>query len=355
MDHHSAQRYGEALLRHYRSLDSKADVERVTRLIAGAIERAADKVAPMLATAWLNDAYLAYAHGGLKDDAERVLVLLKQKGRESRGQMISHTVSTSFTREEMGAFLDELTGGTVDIAFSKITCHFVPEAARLRQQLAEQQTRCPLSSLFPIAVWDDDQVVAHVGSTKADEEGRLVHEVSQEMQFRSVFLALSVERMCETYCLCAEHIVDMLYRSPLFGATRHQLLRNGIRHYREGDYMAAVHVLVPQIEHALRTLLGELERATSLHNPKLGAYQEKDLGAVLADEAVIKVLGEDATRYLRTLLTDQRGWNLRNRISHGLYDSYFFSRQIADRVFHVLMIISFIRPKVDNGTPGAAT
>jgi hypothetical protein len=143
--------------------------------------------------------------------------------------------------------------------------------------------------------------------------------------------------------LYAEQFVELLFRTPLWGIERYQILKCGIRHYLEGDCIAAIHVLVPQIEHALRELLAALQRPTNIHNPKLGAYQEKDMGAILADEAMGKVLGEDISRYLRTLFTDQRGWNLRNRVSHGLYQSHFFQRQIADRIVHAMMLISFIR------------
>jgi hypothetical protein len=80
------------------------------------------------------------------------------------------------------------------------------------------------------------------------------------------------------------------------------------------------------------------------------------LRAILADESVTKVLGETTTRYLRAILTDQRGWNVRNRLSHGLYNSRFFARHSADRVVHILMLLSLIRPAGagGDGKPGQA-
>jgi hypothetical protein len=197
-----------------------------------------------------------------------------------------------------------------------------------------------MTALFPMALLDDDQVVARVGSADTDEEGRLINEMAQDMQFWTIFLMQSLERMFTEYDLLPEQFVDLVYRTPLWGIERYQILKNGLRHYRDGDFIAAIHVLVPQVEHALRVMLAVLQRPTNLHNPKLNAYQEKDLGAILADEAMGKLLGEDVGRYLRALLTDQRGWNIRNRLSHGLYNSYFFQRQIADRVIHILMVIS---------------
>ena len=354
VNHFAAQNYAERLVKYYRSIGSQADAVRVTQVMAGAIEKAAEAAEPMLATTWLQDAHLAYLQAGLQADADRVLLLLKQKGRESTGRMISHVVSESIPAEEVVALLNNITSGGLDACFTQIVTFFLPKSAKLRERLAEIKDKYPMSSLFPIALINDHQVVAHIGSIEHDEEGRLVHEIAQDMQFWTIFLMQALERMFIEHDLLGEQFVDLLYRTPLWGIERYQVLKNGMRHYRAGDFIAAIHVLVPQIEHALRMLLEAIERPTSMHNPKLNAYQEKDLGAILADTALRGLLGEDIGRYLRAILTDQRGWNLRNRLSHGLYDSHFFQRQIADRVVHILMLVSFFRPAGAQADAGAA-
>jgi len=344
LDHHAAQRYGERLLKYFRSAGKQDDVLRVTRLFSGAIECMAGKASPMLAAAWLNDAHLAYQYAGMQADAERVLILLKEKGRQSKAQMVSHVTSHTFSAEEVEEFLEEIAGGGVDAAFERIAKFFLPRSVALRNRLKRYREKFPMMSLLPISLVDDDQVTAQVGSIEADGEGRLVHEIAQDMRFWSLFLAHSIERVFRDYDLTHEAFVDLIYRSPLFGIDRYQIITNALRHYRGDDYIATIHVLVPQIEHALRNLLAALQRPTNLHNPKLNAYQEKDLGSILSDEAMRKFMGEDVNRYISAMLTDQRGWNLRNRVSHGLYASHFFARQIADRLIHVLMVISFFRP-----------
>ncbi len=344
LDQWGARQYGDRLLKHYRSVGTPEDVIRVTRLIGGAIENAAEKGNPSVAAAWLHEAQVAYMKAQLKDDADRVLVKIKEKGREAKGQMVSHVETMSIPVSEVQDFLDHIAKGGLDACFLRIAEFFIPKADKLRERLAHLKANYPLSAMFPISFIEDDQMVARVGSIEDDEEGRLVHETAQEMQFWVIFLMESLERMFVEHGLLPDEFVDLLYRTDLWGTDRYQILKNGVRHYRDGDFIAAIHVLVPQIEHALRVLLSRLLRATNLYNPKTEAYQEKDLGGILADDAMKKLLGEDFSRYLRALLTDQRGWNLRNRLSHGLYSAHFFGRQTADRVVHILMVISLIRP-----------
>jgi hypothetical protein len=121
-------------------------------------------------------------------------------------------------------------------------------------------------------------------------------------------------------------------------------LAAGIGAYLDADFVKAIHVLVPQIEHVMRRLLALLGRPTSKHlRSNLGVMQEKSLDDILTDPAVRACLPDDVWRYLSVLLTDRRGWNVRNRLAHGLMMPGEFNSQVADYVLHALLTLAFIR------------
>jgi len=62
---------------------------------------------------------------------------------------------------------------------------------------------------------------------------------------------------------------------------------------------------------------------------------------------VQECLGEDLTCYLQVLLVDPLGHNIRNHVCHGHLKPEDFTRQLADRVFHVLLTLSLIRERRD--------
>jgi hypothetical protein len=62
----------------------------------------------------------------------------------------------------------------------------------------------------------------------------------------------------EPHTLTAERLADVLFASPLFTDERRTLILEGISAYYNGDHVKAVHLLVPQIEHAMRILLVSL-------------------------------------------------------------------------------------------------
>jgi len=51
-------------------------------------------------------------------------------------------------------------------------------------------------------------------------------------------------------------------------------------------------------------------------------------------------LGADTVLYSQTFLNDPRGQNVRNRVSHGLARKKYFGKMLADRVVHILLVLS---------------
>jgi hypothetical protein len=58
---------------------------------------------------------------------------------------------------------------------------------------------------------------------------------------------------------------------------------------------------------------------------------------------VVKSLGENVAHYFRVLFTDQRGWNIRNDVCHGITPLAGFSPQMMDRIFHALLVLALLR------------
>ena len=48
---------------------------------------------------------------------------------------------------------------------------------------------------------------------------------------------------------------------------------------------------------------------------------------------------EDFSEYMRTVLTKQLGWNLRNQVMHGESGEENFSENVANRLIHILLLL----------------
>ena len=56
-------------------------------------------------------------------------------------------------------------------------------------------------------------------------------------------------------------------------------------------------------------------------------------------------LGDDSVFYLRALLTEQRGLNLRNQLCHAMIDPLYFDINKADRIVHALLLLGGVNCK----------
>jgi hypothetical protein len=81
----------------------------------------------------------------------------------------------------------------------------------------------------------------------------------------------------------------------------------------------ALHLLMPQLEHAVRTLLAQRGAFTSKVDDD-GIQDERDLGWLLYQPEAKEVFGEDLLFDMQGLLVERSGSNLRNLMAHGLLD-----------------------------------
>ena len=108
------------------------------------------------------------------------------------------------------------------------------------------------------------------------------------------------------------------------------------------------------MENALRLLLHHLGKSTTTTRDDR-TWRQRTLNVLLQQEALVKALGDDLSFYLRVLLSEDLGWNVRDVVCHGLVDDQWFGRDVADRLLHAVIALSLPetrRPKSQDDDPG---
>ena len=200
-----------------------------------------------------------------------------------------------------------------------------------------------IRSRISTQIVNEGQVVARVGSIDDDPDGHVLLEMGRDVGIWSKLLPLAMDRVVAHYELDSEKLTSMLYRSPLLDEGRRPFLEHGLRAHLVRDYVTATHVLVPQIEHILRRLLAST--GCPVNKSVRGVFQEKNLNDILREPVLREILGEDVRLYLLMLLADQRGWNLRNSLCHGMLDITQVNRVVSDRILHVLLVLGSFRER----------
>jgi hypothetical protein len=349
----AAKEAAERLARYYQQKGKRDDQVRVLKAYGAAYLAITSEENPLVSCAWLQQLLLTYRSHGLRDDAAAISQRLKELESHVHRDMKEIRVSAEISEEEVEQAFGAVLAGTMTEALHQIALRYLPSPDDVKQQLREMAEVAPLPAIFPLSLLDEcGRTTAVVGSLDQDLEGRLVHQTTQNMAIGDQFLAELVRRFKEEFSPSTEDLLGHLSQSPLFTDSRRAILHRGIEAFLSEDYIAAISIIIPEIEAALRELLvlnGGLVYKPGRH----GGLKHRTLGDVLEDPVITKALTSRLVWYLNTLLCDARGWNLRNNVCHGILAQGMYSALAANRVFHALLLLGMVRTVGELETAGA--
>jgi hypothetical protein len=275
----------------------------------------------------------------------RSMPVAKREGREE-GLRARLAELQARIGEEMGSFsasVDitdvwdraeaKLSGESLPRALALFVLHAAPlHVPKLRRDVEEASRKAPLFHMMPAVLYDSDgKTIKRVPSMMSDNpeerEAALRHQMVQRANLHQDICGRSWVEAGRTV-IAREHEVDaaaliaLAAQSPFVPNNREYLWAKAFAAAFEGDFTQASHLLVPQLQHALRYAL-----RIRGHNPVVidRHLQQEDwnlntmlLGA--GRTALTEVIGEDAVFDLAAMLVDRSGTNLRNAIAHGLID-----------------------------------
>ena len=334
---------GIRLASYYRSKGKNEEVTRVIEIVGKSFEDACDGLAPIQASSWLQHVHDVYISFNMKDDAERITKKITEIGPKVVDSMQELSHSIEIPKEQLDAYLESMTNGGLENTLIRIAAHFIPKKDQVEEQVLELAKNYPLTYLFTKTLQDHKgRPIATIGSVEDDLEGHVIHQLSSNLNTNAFFLRHSLKKALEVYNIKVQDLTDFVLASPIFEETKKDLIHSGLQAYLDQDYISAIHILVPQTEAAIRSLVELTGGATSKRN-RQGGLQLRSFDDLLRDERVQECFGIDLSFYFRILLTEQRGWNIRNNICHGISPSGAFNPSMADRVMHVILCLAQVR------------
>ncbi|MBC3871926.1 DUF4209 domain-containing protein [Undibacterium oligocarboniphilum] len=307
---------------------------------AGTFETFAKQANAITAIAWLEDISIRYRQNNLVEDASRVDAEIIARSEEAKQSMRLSSVPISVSEEEMERWLAELMAESPKQAVGRIAFHLMSDPEELHRLVESSAANAPLHASISITLMDDNGfTTATIGSVEDDLQGRILNAAATYIGGSSPWLHQALARMISHWSVDAEALIALLTQSPLFPVPTHGLLREGIAAWYAGDFVKAVHVLVPQVEAGLREMLRRYGESPMRHNPREGGFETIGMGALLINGTFKEKAHPRFRLHMRALYTSPKGINLRNRVAHGLASADGFGLGMANWVIHSLMAI----------------
>jgi len=220
-----------------------------------------------------------------------------------------------------------------------------PSVRSLRETVERMTAEHPLLSLISTHVIDDrGRVIGRRSSlfSGTPEEIEAAKNAEMHQWARYEKDALSVIINAVRLQMTIEHkfelrdFMELTTNHPFIPPGRELIFSRGFQVGFQGDFLQAIHLLIPQVESSLRYLLNHQGVVTSRLSSE-GIQEEMDLNALLEIPKLKEILGEDLIFDLQGSLTSRFGSNFRNLMAHGLLDQQAFYSHTAIYIWWMLL------------------
>lgn len=350
-----AENAAQLLSTYFREMGRPEEVRRVLESFGEVVHRRAEHAEPMVGQAWL-EGFARHCEGhGQRDLAIAATQALQALGPEVIKSLKRFSQTIEVPAEEMERFVGQFVQGDLGEALGRLAVNMIPKLDYVVRQAHDLARQNPFTSLVPRALLDGmGRPMVHMPSFDTSPEVHYPMAFGEWIQFEAGFRRRVIDAIREAYSPTATHIADWLLQSPAYAPQRRELLERGLKAYLDGDYIVAIHLLVPQVEEAIRTVGGLLGDLTYVWKPGEGGMryiEARSLHSLLEATRLAELLGPNHAMFVRVSLVMNQGLNLRNRLAHGLLLPEEFTPTAADVVFQCLLIPGLVKVNTHTASP----
>lgn len=331
------------LAKVYRARGDRDNLVRVVRTAGEVYFQMAESANSSLAIGWLQPVIEKYQQEGLKADADRLRVYTEKRARTIKDEMKHQNFEFSINKQEVEDYLDTLIqGDNAHAALFRVVQRTLPVISETRRRMKEAAETFIAHRLIPtVLVGEHGFPVAALGSYDEDEDGRLINDLAKELGMMPFLFWRGYQKVKEKFEVSTGELVNFIGDSLLFKPDRLEFFVKGFAAYEAEDYIAAIHILVPQVENLLRELLELLD--APITKTVDGFTELKNLNEVLRDDRLKESLDEQWWLVFKAIFSDKRGFNLRNEMAHGIAPVDAFNNVTAGLVLQSVVLLSAVR------------
>ena len=349
--HWPAEEVATRLARWYSTSNNRKEAVEVILSVANLKIARAKKQPALVAQSWLQSTSQLLRDFGLLPESKQVDQMVLDIGPRVVDELKSFSTTVEVPKEKLDHETDLILAGTWSEAHPKLVVYFTPDLSQLQERRKQMAEVAPLSTMLTKTLLDNEgRPVGHAPGVR-DAEASLSPDIYQDIAFSAPFLRYVINESIQRNILTLDVVMSEI-RQSLLCSQHAAILERGLEFYFDGDALASMHILIPQIETAVRNLARLVGDSTVKQN-RDGGLDHRPLDALLRGARVGNALTEDNVTYLRALLTDRKGANLRNRICHGLMSEHDFQFAHADRLLHALLLLLLVRQAEESETNAA--
>lgn len=334
------------LAEYYAKYNQQNECKRVLNCLESALSIVDSTMSNMQKAGNLEMVARLYSKFNLHSEYKRLLGQIEKSSKVAAKEMQTSKFEFTYPIEALMQLKDFIVQGDTIEQIQRFCLYFVLDKKEQENNLKEMAVKFPLQYLIPTQLEDEKgRPLSQVGGIEDDFEGQLVMYICQNINLQSLPLNFIIKALVENQVFSIANIMKMVEDSPIIVDDRYFVIEEALTFFFKENYLVFCHLIVPQIESFFRELLDKSGKPVikPQNNSKSQGYTLRILDDILRDEVISSTFNENIAYYFRIVLTDQRGWNVRNALCHGLQSPYNYNQTVANRLFHIFMLLLLIK------------
>jgi hypothetical protein len=213
---------------------------------------------------------------------------------------------------------------------------FIPQKKTVRQLTEQIAKENPVSFIMPTYIYGRYGTAKKLSELDEILEYKVKEQFNLESEIKEVIIAKIFEQLL-TDALSIDEILEFLNKSKNVTQNSLKIIKEGIAQHVNGNFIASIHILVPQIEEMLRAILENHGIKPSKFDAEDAIMIEKTLTPLINETE--QFIGEDFAEYLRVRLTIDYA-NIRNKVCHGWMESEQFTKTLSWTLIYIISRLS---------------
>ncbi|MDQ4120345.1 MAG: DUF4209 domain-containing protein [Acidobacteriota bacterium] len=337
-DFHKARRYWETKAGWHFQIKDNTSARDARLKVAESYEKESDfnlknrNPKYLMASYPIEQAIVAYRNAG---DSNKKIEELQLKLREYQSKGVEELALISSDSVDISDIVIQAEKAVSEKSFidslkSLALLSSPNKVCRIRKQVEENRKKYIFHTFFPKKLFSANGRILAVQPTEGEEA-----VLADMFEYATHTYQISAKGFIEParHVILLEHqarifeFYDLMMNHPFIPQNREFIVARGLHAGLNGDFLTAIHFLIPQIEESVRYILIKSGIVPSSFDDK-GIQDEYNLNRLLTNpkftEKLTGIFGEDLVFDLRGLLVERFGANLRNDMAHGLIDHNSF-------------------------------
>lgn len=301
-----------------------------------------EKISAGNASMFFQFAHSCYIEIGETEEAQKMKNKIREANRtmKERGEFHEIKVEAEFPSEAIEEAVEQFkqTHGLNNI-LKLIGYHpyLLPDFAAIKEHAIERVKGSIMHKMFGMVIISENDCTLDIRNNEEDIRNEINHGMDCETAYSELVFNGVIEYLKGEYGLDKEKM-SMYFGDWELSKDEHlDIIDTAFERYFSQDYISAVYILAPKIEAIIRDMFDKAGYCTT--TLKSGRQQEQNFGDFLRRPEVIDTLNQNANlhSFVEFVMTDQLGWNVRNRVAHGLMNKGHCSKKVASILLLILI------------------